>query len=722
MAKEIEIVGIDEAIASVDIPWQPDGAHAYVGRRIEEFLKKELRAKVGYVRFSPEVDNDKYYHVWGFYSREDSERYLSDRETYAGLLLFDEALQISTMPDSYGAYLFTSLSQQADIVVSGSSLRVPLRFCAVKTSNGEKLNVGTPCTLTVQRISSADTDYVTVKTLTNALPSTDYADTENFSEVEIGDILTSGSQKIRIRATFQYEDEGGQQKQATSTYVSVGNSVTSTTLDLQCQLNYQTPLYATAYKDRGFPVSYMVYGSVAKMLHVSITGGNGIQMPELSYPLSANDDSVVISKNIVDSLDTYKLLTHGVRTVKAWLTCDDGLGGTIASRTLVNRFMVIGETGDFSKPYLMLQNVIAEADNYAQTDLCEYAVFSPMVDGDGVVTNSGDAVDVVFYLTDYSEVFPDDGAEIYFQLETSVVPGTRNTLSTTVEIETESEEKTFSAYFRVYRRDAEGELVNFMLESQGDALSVINVDNTESFAPKAGADFLLNPKVRNNSEAAPARILNARKDNTEVESTWEGFGFVNDGWITSEYDGQKVLRVPAGARLNFKYNPFAQFLTTPDSSMTLEMTFASRNVTNEEDPVISLFENIITKDADGNSISTPRGLRMKPLSGNVYLKSNTIDSETDFLWREGVRTHIAINIHNSVAPNKGDVNVPDAASGLDVTATKIALVRVFVNGDIERELRYSITDSEEFCTAAMSNGGFTIGQDGADIDIYSIRC
>ena len=722
MAKKIKNI-IDEVISSIDTPWQISEDTAYKGERVEEFLKKEIKCKIGYACWSPTVDNSNYYHLWGFYSKTDYTEYIADPEGNAHLLLLDEPLPISTVQgDSYASYLFSTLSSSANIIVSGNSLKVPLRFCAVRNSSGERLNVGIPCTLVIQRMTSSESEYKTVKTISNALPSTDYADTENMTEVEIGDALTTGKQKIRIRASFMYEDENGQQKQATSTYVAVGLDVTQTTLDLTCQLNYQTPLLSSSYKDRGFPISYMVYGAVAKTLHLSITGDTGSAMPEITYPLSAGDDSTVINKNITDTLDTYKLLSHGVKTVKAWLTCDDGLGGTIKSRTLVNRFMVIGETGDFTKPYLMLQNVITEADNYAQTDICDYAVFSPRVDENGNVTNNGDNIKVTFYLTDYAEVFPDDNPDVYFQLETNVSPGTQNTLNTTIEIETESEAATLPSYFRVYRQDEDGNLVNFMEESQGDSLTIISVDNSESYAPKAGATFLLNPKTRNNSEANPARILNAKAHNAEIESTWQGFGFVNDGWVTSEYDGQKILRIPAGARLNFKYNPFSQFLTTPDSAMTLEMVFASRNVTNEEDPIISLFENIITKDADGNSISTPRGLRMKPITGNIYTKSNTINSETDFHWAEGTRTHIAINIHNAVAPNKGDVNVPDASSGLNVTATKIPLIRVFINGDPERELRYSITDSEEFCTALMSNGGFTLGQDGAGLDIYTIRC
>lgn len=721
----------ENEITGLDIDWGNDPSLnlPYSGTQVQRFIKSQLRrldtGKIGYWCWSTSPDNANYYHLWGFATKDDYTEYVADPDGNAALLLVDEALPISTVQgDSYGAYLFTTIGGSKDIVVSGDKLTVPLRFHAVRTSAGDRLNMGTPALLIIQRSMDNGSTWSTVGTQTAAVPSTDYSDTTTYTEINVGGSLANGKQKLRIRAQYDYTAEDGSTKTATSTYVAVGNTVTKTNLSLTCQLNWQTPLLASVYASKGYPISYMVYGAVAKTLHILITGGNNTTMPEITYPLSASDDSVTISKNIVDTADTYKLLRHGVRTVKAWLTCDDGLGNTLSSEVLVNRFMVVDSATatDIHRPYLMLQNVITTADNYTQTDICRYAVFSPAVDESGNVTNAGPSVPVIFYLTDYAETFPADNPTEYFKMEDSVQPGTANTLNTTIEIEsTDDTATTLSSYFRVYRRDGDGNEVNFLQDSQNANNLVILVDNSDSYAPKAGADFLLNPKVRNNTETNPARILNARANNAEVESTWTGFGFVNDGWITSEQDSQKVLRIPSGAKINFNYNPFAQFLTTADSSMTLEIDFAVRNVTNEADPIISLFESIVATTS-GGTVTTFRGLRMKPMAGNIYTKSSTVDSETDFSWREGVRTHIAINIHNAIAPNKGDVLVPDVASGLNISATKIALVRVFINGDIERELKYSITDSEEFGTAAMGNGGFTLGQDGSDLDIYAIRC
>lgn len=711
------------SITSLDQDWGNDTANnlPFSGQAVQDFIKKQFNSKVGYWQWSTSVDGSNFYHLWGFATKDDATAYLADPDGNAALLLVNEALPISTVQgDSFGSYLFGDIKTTTDYVVSGTSFTVPLRFCAVRTSNGERLNVGAEGTLYIQRSTDGGSTWTTVEERKNAIASSDYS-ASAYTDIEIGNCLTSGNQKIRIRASFSYEADDGSTKSATSTYVAVGNSVTKTTLDLECQQNWQTPIVASDYSSRGFPISYMVYGAVQKTLHIIITGGNGTDMPEKTYELSASADSSVKSDYITDATDTYKLFKHGVRTVKAWLTCDDGKGGTITSRTLVNRFMVVNPTTDADKttPYLMLQDMISEADNYAQADICQYAVFSPSVENDTVV-NKGDAVPVVFYLTAYAENFPDDNPTEYFRIEQNVSPGTQNTLNTTIEIETEDESQTtIPAYFRIWRKDGDTE-VNFLLASQGSNNLVIQVDNSESFAPKSGATFVLNPKTRNNSETNPKTIINA-KTNTEIESTWNGFGLVKDGWLASDVDGQRVLRIPAGASINFKYNPFAQFLTTADSSCEIELDFMVRNVTNEDDPIISLFEALSTTDADGNAVSSYRGLKMCPLHGEIHTKSKYVSSETDFNWREGVRTHISINIHNAVAPNKNDALVPASSTTLDLTATKIALVRVLINGGIEREFKFSITDNEEFCTGSMSNGGFTLGQSGADLDIYSIR-
>lgn len=707
--------------ATNTIPSETDETNElpYSGEAVQKFIKDSLQrceGKVGYFKWSQSTDSSNYYHLQGFASEETYKEYNAGDKTdekIQALLLLDEPLPISTVQgDSYGAYLYSKVSASANIVVADGKLQVPLRFCAVRTLNGERLNMGNKGTLVVQRKTNS-TSWTTVATLTDALASTDYLNTEEYTTIDLGSYLASGSQNIRVQARFEYEDGEGKTQTQSSVYVMIGASVVCSQLSITCTQDWQTPIQASTQQANGFPYSYTVYGAVDKTLHLQITGGNNSVL-SIEKELDNTKNGTTIRETYIDATDSFKLFKHGVRLVKAWLTCEDGLGNTITSNVLENRFMVVNfDTAgvDKTKPYVMLQNIASMVANYAQEDVCSFAVYSPKVNEDGGVTNEGKEVNVVFYLTDYTETFPKDDVTQYFRIEQSVEPGVINSLNTTIEIETEESSDRLTAYFRMYRRDGEDE-VEALADATGSSVLGISVDNSGSYAPTSGATFVLNPKIRNNTETNPQRILNSKDNSAEVESTWTGFDFVNDGWVTAE-DGVKVLRIPAGTTLNFKYNPFAQFVSTPNSSMTLELDVAMRNVVNEKDPIIQICEAV-----GSNYI----GLRMKPLEGYIYSASNQVDSETDFQWQEDARTHITINIHNAVIPNKGDALTPNGGTGLDTTSTTIPLIRVMINGDIEREVRFAGTNKEEFCTASMSNGGITLGQSGADLDVYSIRC
>ena len=337
-------------IPSLLTDWANDPASGlpFAGQKVQEFIKKQFNAKVGYWCWSSEPDVGGFYHLWGFATKDARTEYLADPEGNAGLLLVNEALPISAIKgDSYNAYLWTDVLSTNEYIVSGDSLKVHLRFSSVRTSNGDRLNLGSAGTLVVQRKTS-NTDWTTVATLKAVMPSTDYSDTSNYTDIELGGYLVSGKQQLRVRASVDYTDDTGEQKTATSTYVAIGSSITKTNLDIVCQQNWQTPIMASTYKDKGYPISYMVYGAVAKTLHVEVTGGNSKTL-SLEYALTADQDSATITKNVADSTDTYKLWQHGVRTVKAWLTADDGQGGEITSQVLVNRFMVVNPTTDADK-------------------------------------------------------------------------------------------------------------------------------------------------------------------------------------------------------------------------------------------------------------------------------------------------------------------------------------------------------------------------------------
>lgn len=668
---------------------------AVSGGRVQEWLKNEINGKFGVIRISNAINEQNFYSLEMFANKEDEALYDEDNELYKDRMT-SVVIPISTVQgDSYSALLNTNLPS-ADIVVTKPSLVVPLNFRGVRITSLDKINMNARGTLTIQRSTDNGTTFNEVGRIPNALPSEDYANADKYTDIDLGEYLTQGKQLLRVRASFDYEDENsGTTKTMNSSWVLVGSSVTRTELKLELRTNYEIPLEATDVNGNAnpFSVMYTVYGSVLKTHYVKIDNGTPI-----SYVYDASVDSI----NRTVSADVASYMTHGVHKVESWLECQDGLGNTLKSDVLVNRFMVVNDKtsgADLTKPYLLLQNVDSEVDNFVQTEIAEYAVYSP----------SGESIDVAFLLTGYTEDYETSKPEEYYRLETTVEPRKPYSLLTTIEIETEDEGSQlakYDTYFRV-RRITASTNTDFIKESTGETAYYVAVDNSNAFTPVSGATFLMNPKVRNNGEDNPKRILNAKNNNAEVESVWTNFGFINDGWMTAE-DGQKVLRVMAGSTLEIKKNVWAQFLSNPNSSMTFEIDFKIDNVTNLTDPIVQMFEG---------TASSFKGLCMNALEGWVMNGSNQSRDNCLFSWQEGVRTHLSINLNHQVVPNKGDVNY--TAENANLANGTLALARVIMNGDPVREVPFSTTNANEWCSA--SEGSIIIGNEGADIDIYSIR-
>lgn len=665
----------------------------FTGPEIDARLQ-EVASKYGHIEMRFDEQQTMYY-MDCYATKDDIENGVDPIESVL--------IPISTVQgDSFTASLRTSLNSDANIVISGGKLEVPLNYRSIKISQLGNENAGFTGTLIIQTSTDGST-WNTMGEIPNVLTPREIDDQNTYQMVDIGEYLVQGRQMVRVRASYTYTNENNEEKTVTSGNVLVGNSVTKTKLELVLRTNYEMPMEAFDANEQAnpFSVMYTVYGSVQKTLYLRITGSTGVVEEPLAYQLGAEIDSVNETISVNENL-AYGYMTHGVKKVEAWLEAEDGLGNILKSDVLVNRFMVVNPTtpnADLSKPYLLLQNVDKEIDNFVQTEVAQYAVYSP----------SGESIDIAFLLTEYTEDYESQKTNEYFRLETTVAPKTAYNLRTTIEIESENEGtelQKYDTYFRV-RRMSDGADTDFMYESTGEKNYYIVVDNSNAFTPVSGATFLLNPKVRNNSEENPKRILNAKNNNAEVESVWTNFGFINDGWVTAA-DGQKVLRVMAGSTLEIKKNIWAQFLSNPYSSLTFEIDCAINNVTNLTDPIIQMFEG---------TVNSFKGLKMNALEGWLMNGSNSSKNDTLFAWQEGVRTHFSINLNHQVLPNKGDVYY--TAENANKANGTLSLARVLINGDCVREMTYKVDTTSEWCT--KQEGSIIIGNEGADIDIYSIR-
>ena len=676
-----------------DTDWGGDestGGLAVAGGRVQAWLKNEINGKFGVIRVSEEMDVRNYYSLEMFSNKEDEHLYDTDNEKYADLLTRVTIPISAVQGDTYVSMLGTNVPLQ-DIEVKGDVFNVALNFRAVRITSYGNINVNERGTLVVDVSTDNGETFHTVATLNNVLSSRDYTDDKVYENVNIGSYLAQGKQLVRVRASFKYEDENtGDIKTVTSSWVTIGNSVTKKTeMGLTLETNYYTPMLAKNEETdeyNRFVVNYRVMGAINKRLYVTVHGAvaSTTIMKELSAEVDGTTEGISLGYDA-----NYGFHEHGVREVVAHLEYTDGLGNIIKSEELRNQFMMVNpesEGYDANKKYLLLQNIKEEATNYIQTKIAEYSVYA---------TDMSDT-ELTFKITSAKDVS-------YTEVTKTAVANTANAIEMTVEIEPDKGNipDGYRTRFYVFKDDE-----NFIASSGLTEEGYYNlyVDNSEAVVPVLGSTFLLNPKNRDNSESNPKRILNERAGNAEVTSIWENFGFINDGWMLDE-KGNKVLRVMAGSKLTINRNILKQFMNTPDSAMTIDIDFKVSNVTDLDNPILAI-------DGGGG-----KGLILNALKGWVKTASYNDSDNCMFDWREDKRQFLSLNIHNYVRPLGKECVYPNDKAAQ--AQGSMALARVLLNGDPVREIPFDKTSTSEWCTE--ENAAIVIGNEGADIDIYSIR-
>ena len=595
----------------------------------------------------------------------------------------DGTIEMTILSDSDLPAVRLLTSDNRDHIIStDGSVALHLRYTSVVTRDGVSEDTGHDGTLLIQRKLATDTEWLTVA----ELPITPMSwESESYREVDISSYLLDGDQQLRLRVTDN-------DAHIDSTWLTF-DSVVKTQLAVEFVSSWQNAIPGGA--GASTVLSYILLGAVEKELHLVISGKtSGGTASTREIILTNNTIAAYTGRNNPFSYtlediasEACKIMSvHGVHTIEAWLqaTADS----TIQSEHIFSQIFIDCDPTDES-PYLLLQGVITSAQNYVTTDILQYGVHNP----------SGDSVPLTFTVGNYA------GTVEYLHYEAIAENGVQYTLHNTIEVEGDGS-ATIDTYLRV---TSDG--TDMLTPSIGSDVKLITIDNSVNFAPTTGADFFLNPKTRNNTEADPARILNAAQGNAQVAATFRNFGFQNDGWVTDS-DGQKCLRIRAGQSLDITgYEPFQAFIeagrryNNQQASCTIELDMAVRNITDEDDPIIRMCSYLA---ADG----LPLGLEMKPLEGVFMTRSQRTFGQQNFGWREGARTHVAINCY---------YNLGAAAAN----ETQVSYVRIFINGKINREFLFDHSRSNEFWqndeNGVPSSLGIRIGQDEADIDIYSIR-
>lgn len=593
-------------------------------------------------------------------------------------------ISMTILPDSdLPTVRLGTTDNQTYIISTDGSVVLHLRYTSVITSGGTSEDTGNDGILSIQRRVSSEDEWLDVGTI--AMTPKALADENTYDEVDISSLLLDGGQQVRLRVTDTDAN-------VNSPWV-VFSSIIKTQLAVEFASNWQNAIEGGA--GASTILTYVLFGAVEKELHLVISGettGGIASTREIvlsnstiaSYTGRNNPFNYTLQDLVSEACKVMSV--HGVHTIEAWLQAT--VDSSIQSPHIFSQIFIDCDPTD-EDTHIVLQGMADTATNYVTSDLLKYAVFS----------HDGATVPLEFSVGNYADT------EEYMHFETLATPGVQYTLSNTIEVEGNGN-ASIPVYLRI---TSDG--VDLLTDAIGDSIKLITVDNSVNYAPTSGADFFMNPKARSNAEENPARILNAAQGNAQVAATFSGLGFVNDGWM-KDANGQQCLRILAGQSLDITgYEVFQSYITAgqrynnQQASVTIELDMAVRNVVNEDDPLIRMC-SYLTAD------NLPLGLEMKPLEGVFMTRSQRTAGQQDFSWQEGKRTHIAINCY---------YNLGAAAAN----ETQVSYVRVFINGKIEREFLFDHSRPNEFwqndSQGNPSSLGIRIGQDGADIDIYSIR-
>jgi hypothetical protein len=561
-----------------------------------------------------------YYYLYGFTSYEQYEAWNNGDSSITPLF----RVQLPNIENDIFAVNLSTNSNTNKIVNLGDGVKIGLKYTSTSTNptTMEVTDTWNDGTLIISR-SANGSAYIDVAKLT--ISPVAHNSTE-YHEYDITRYLADGNNKIRIRV----EDNVNGSVSGNVTFQSIVN----TTLRIENATPAEQPL-------RGLQLQYYIEGQVAKSLNIVVNQG-GVSK-SFNFNIGENTYIEVPYTTPLMEMD----LNTGIINVEAWLSVDDTI---LESYHIENQFYY-SDAAD-TTPIILLNNINTNVVNYTNTHLVDFTLYNQ--GGDVTISVKSSNSDTEYFKIEYKDC------------EIGVVYPVYTTL------EVESSADSLSAIMSISSDRYTCEPI------------VITIDNTEKMSPTDGADFVLNPKNRTNTEQNPARIINAQTG-LQVSSDFTGFGFINDGWLSDE-NNIKVLRIPAEHSLEITYDVLDRIY----NGTTIELDYKVYNIFNDDDVVFSFS----SETANHN----PLGFIMNATEATFYTAEKQTKRDQDIIFQEETRTHLAINI------------IPNLAnSGLN-------FIRLFVNGVMNREILYNNSD-------VFKNGAIKLnfGSENCDIDIYGIR-
>jgi len=522
--------------------------------------------------------------------------------------------------DVFAANLYTD-SNTTKIVNLGDGVKINLRYTSTSTNPATQEVSDTYNDGTLIIMRSANgSAFSEVGRIT--ISPIEHTQVTTYREIDITDYLADGDNEIRLRVV---DNVNG----SVSNNVNF-KSIVNTTLRVSNATPITNPLTSPLFQ-------YYVEGQIAKTLNIEITQNGNTD----TYAIPMGTTTWVEAPYYAQLDGSYET---GIIEVETWLSVDDT---ELESNHISNQFYFVDQPT--SVDAIILNNIAPTAISYANTHFFDFVVFNAVSDVNITISDGNNT------LLDYT--FEDCSVNTLYSFYNSIqINSQSDYINATVTVSSAHDTETYP----------------------------LVIDNREKMSPTAGADFVINPLRRSNTESNPGTIINDMTGSA-VSATFNNFNFVNDGWVNGD-NGIKVLRIPAGASLSVSYDPFVNLTR----GTTIELDYKIYNVFDDDDVMI----NMSSETFDHK----PLGFVMNATEAAFYTAENQTKRDQDVMFQENNRTHMVINI------------IPNLAnSGLNY-------IRIFINGVMNREMIYSNSDIFKNGTVNM-----LFGSNHCDLDIFGIR-
>ena len=334
-------------------------------------------------------------------------------------------------------------------------------------------------------------------------------------EVDVFKYLATGNNRVRIRAVGVDTEASGDftyTVNLTSMYIAPAN------------FKWNTPFI------EGQPFTLgglFIGGAIDKVLKIKVTG-NGY---EKDYTVNMGTQTHTSIAYYFGGMEFPNTGT-GIYNVELWLDAN-GLESDHLSYNII-----CVATADASTAQLIAVNeVLPTVANYGTNKLFSYAVYN------GGASTASPIVNVSSLINGVSTPI--------VEAETLVDVTTATINDYILDLEIDSQENTINLTASIELGESKHDLT-------------YSVDNSLSYPAVDGAVFYLNPANRNNAQADRETIINesTKSDVKQYTATWKGVSYIDgmDGW-TTDNNGRKCLRLPAGSRVDIDYTPFLNATT-----------------------------------------------------------------------------------------------------------------------------------------------------------------